>query len=388
MVLLQRGAGAMMAFPALGFFAFGAVYSTLSLALAVLLRDDVVADFFASAGGVAGDVSGGVEVSMRLFWAAAVLLALGALRACLSRGHDLARALRTVALVLGGTALLHLGFTLFKTTMPAIVPHYADPALAQIDLWLHGQKDPWAVLDALIGPVWMMRLAPLYQGPWLIVAFLFPLALLAWDDNPERVRRYLLLYGCSWIVVGNLLALGGMSVGPVFYDRVYDATRFAGLSRMLEAAGHGGTTMGALQDYLWTMFSAQRAGFGTGISAFASVHVSVATLVALYCGERSALLAVPAGLFCGAILILSIWSGYHYAIDGYVAIATMALLWAGLRRRAPRLWSGGVPGRRAAVEGPIRPASAAPEATAGALPAFPARAIRAITRQAVREADG
>ncbi|APX24362.1 MULTISPECIES: phosphatase PAP2 family protein [Salipiger] len=333
----------MIAFPSLAFLIFGVAYALVSLVFAIIFRDGVLGEILSS-------VSGGLDISLRYFWAMALVITAWAVRSGIKRGAPLRVAVGNVAAIYAATFALHFGFTLFKTTMPEIVPHYADPYLAAVDAWLHGQSDPWSVIDRLIGSARMIQLTPLYQGPWLVAAFLFPVILVASDDNPERVKRYLVLYCCSWIVIGNIIALGGMSVGPVFYDRFYGSARFEGLTRTLDEAGLAHTTMGMLQDYLWSMFAAGREGFGTGISAFASVHVSVATVIALYCGERSPLLAVPSGLFCGMVLLLSVWSGYHYAVDGYVSIATVALIWAGLRRWSRSSATGKAPARYALDE--------------------------------------
>ncbi|SDI43441.1 phosphatase PAP2 family protein [Alloyangia pacifica] len=316
--------------PTLAFFTFGMAYAVFSFLLAVGFRDRVVAD-------VLDTVTGDLDVSLWYVGVVAALISIWAMRAEMRRGHSSKRACANVALVFAAVLALHLGFTLFKTTMPAIVPYYADPYLARIDAWLHGNSDPWAVINRIFGPDVMLILTPLYHGPWLIAAFLFPVILVALDEDQTRVKRYLVLYCASWIVIGNLVALGGMSVGPVFYDRLYDSNRFAMLTWTLRFAGVETSTMGALQDYLWEAYSAGRQSFGTGISAFASVHVSVATVVAIYCGERSAILALPAALFCGAILLLSIWSGYHYAVDGYFSIAAMSMMWVYLRKRVQPL---------------------------------------------------
>ncbi|MCA1287102.1 phosphatase PAP2 family protein [Salipiger bermudensis] len=310
----------------LAFFAFGLGYALFSFVIAVVFRDEVLADMLST-------TTSGPVATLWYVAVSVVLVPVWAVWAELRRGKDVRRAIGNVALVVAAILALHLGFTLFKTTMPAIVPYYADPYLAAFDAWLHANSDPWAVINRVVGPETMLGLAPLYHGPWLIAAFLFPVILVACDDDEARIKRYFLLYCASWVVIGNVLALGGMSVGPVFFDRFYDSSRFGLMTLTHRFAGVESTTLGALQEYLWQMSSAGRESFGTGISAFASVHVSVATVVALYCGERSALLAVPAALLCGAILLLSIWSGYHYAADGYVSVGVMALLWAFLRRR-------------------------------------------------------
>ena len=62
---------------------------------------------------------------------------------------------------------------------------------------------------------------------------------------------------------------------------------------------------------------------GGGISAFPSMHAAMATLWAGYLVERSRWLA-PIGLgFLAVILYLSVYTGWHYAVDGIASIAVV-----------------------------------------------------------------
>ncbi len=92
--------------------------------------------------------------------------------------------------------------------------------------------------------------------------------------------------------------------------------------------------IGDIQSYLWTSYEARALLFGSGISAFPSVHLGIATLTALYLFERQRYLLLPGIAFVAVILFLSVYSGYHYAIDGYFSIVAVIGLWLGLRRRA------------------------------------------------------
>ena len=119
------------------------------------------------------------------------------------------------------------------------------------------------------------------------------------------------------------MAMLGSSVGPVFYDRLLGGDRFAELTVALQSSGMTQSAIGSIQEALWRRFETGGIDIGHGISAFPSTHVSVATIAAIYLCERSRWLA-PVGFgFLGITLFMSVYTGYHYAIDGYFSIAAV-----------------------------------------------------------------
>lgn len=243
---------------------------------------------------------------------------------------------RDRALMIGqallGVLLLQAGFALVKGSIPLIVPFWADPHLAAIDAALHGH-DPW--LWAYTAPGWITALALRY-GPvtyasiWTIPALFLPLVAAATDNDPVRVRRLMGLYVFCWFGIGTVLAIGFSSAGPVFFDKLLHSDRFAGLDAVLTSSGLGKSVIGMTQAALWHGYSLGNAG--SGISAFPSVHLSIATLTAIYMGERYRALLPFGVLFVLAIFFMSIFTGYHYAVDGYTSIAFVTLAWAVARR--------------------------------------------------------
>lgn len=230
------------------------------------------------------------------------------------------------------SVILQTGFSLIKTTIPLIVPFYADRALADLDRWMHGGVDPWVLAYKIGAYLPMDYLLPAYLTVWVVPALGLALILAIADHDTERRARFLILYLFCWLFIGNVLAMIGSSVGPVFYDALLGGDRFAGLHAALEQSGVTDGRIGFVQDALWNSYVERGMAVGTGISAFPSVHVAIATLTALYMIERSRWLAVPALAFLVTIQFLSVYTGYHYALDGYVSAILMVGAWAVLRR--------------------------------------------------------
>ena len=230
------------------------------------------------------------------------------------------------------SVLLQTAFSFLKSMIPTVVPFYADPALAGLDRWLHGGVDPWEITHRIGAHLPMEILLPVYLFVWTVPAIGFAVVLTVADHDRERTARFLVLYLFCWIFLGNVLAILGASVGPVFYDALEGGSRFAGLHAALAQSGLTDGTVGAIQEYLWRSYADRRMAIGSGISAFPSVHVGIATLTALYLMERSRWLAIPGFAFLATILFLSVYTGYHYAIDGYAAILLVTGAWHLLRR--------------------------------------------------------
>lgn len=228
--------------------------------------------------------------------------------------------------------MLQTAFSFLKSSIPGIVPFYADPALAEADRWLHGGVDPWVIAHRVGANLPVDSLLPVYLSVWLVPAIFLAMIMAVSDSSAERKARFLVLYLFCWVVIGNVLAVAGSSVGPVFYDALLGGTRFADLHAALDQSGVAASRIGYVQERLWESYSSQGMAIGTGISAFPSVHVAIATLTALYLYERSRWLAVPGLVFLVTILFLSVYTGYHYAIDGYVSIVLVTGAWVALRR--------------------------------------------------------
>ncbi|MEO0487898.1 MAG: phosphatase PAP2 family protein [Pseudomonadota bacterium] len=241
-----------------------------------------------------------------------------------------------LGLAITATVMFHCSFTLIKTTIPEIVPFWADPYLANIDAWLHG-GDPWRWVYAVSADWPMDFLLRGYLIGWSVPVLGFVVFLAVLDRDPERIKRFVILYSIAWLFVGHVVATAGASVGPVYYDRLIGGDRFAELYAAMAGGAIPGTNMEIIQGALWDFYADNKQALGSGISAFPSVHVSSTMVLGLYLYERSPRIGGPIGaaivLF---ILFLSVYSGYHYALDGYASILIMGAAYAWLRRSAAK----------------------------------------------------
>ena len=245
-----------------------------------------------------------------------------------------------VVYALFGAVVLQFGFSIIKTSIPDIVPYYDDAFLATLDRALHGGIDPWRLAHALGPKIWANHLLPVYLYLWSACVLLMPSLVALTDGDPVRVRRFVILRLGIWIVLGNVFALAFSSVGPVDYDALLGGDRFADLTAALKSSGVEASAVGRVQAALWQGYLAHSLEFASGVSAFPSVHVAIATSTAIYMGERSCWLILPGVLFTAIIQFLSVYTGYHYAIDGYVSIVLVIGAWLvllRLQRRSPAL---------------------------------------------------
>ena len=78
--------------------------------------------------------------------------------------------------------------------------------------------------------------------------------------------------------------------------------------------------------------------FGSGISAMPSMHIAIATLNAFFLtATRQRALAISGWLFMAIIQFGAIYSGWHCAVDGYVSMVVVALIWVADRPLLPEV---------------------------------------------------
>lgn len=302
------------------------IYAVAGAAFVTFVRDNplaLIADIVVS-------LPGSFEVFLRFGWWLFVPLAVLAVVLPL---REIAIRLPRAIVLTFVCGLFFLTFTMVKTSLTYAVPFHFGPELARVDRFLHFGHDPWRLAHLLSPYINAELAAGLYAGLWLAPSMYFPVLLGLFDDDEARMRRYVTLYAFTWIGLGNIVAMLGMSAGPIYFDRVNGGTSFAPLTEALAASGVTASSAGAAQDFLWQVYTSGTQALGSGISAFPSVHVGMVALLALYLSERVRWLLWPSVSLVTVYQFLSVYLGWHFAVDGYASILVIALFHYLLFRR-------------------------------------------------------
>ena len=228
--------------------------------------------------------------------------------------------------------IIMASFSYLKSMIPLVVPFDWDPVLAAWDLTLHGGRHPWQWLQPLLGHPYVSFLINAVYNLWFLVLY----GVLFWQTfsvaRPRLRMRYVLTLVLVWVLLGNVMATALASAGPVYFARVTGLSDpFAPLMDYLRAANEivpiwAVTT----QDYVWDIFAQGKFDLGSGISAMPSVHVATSFSFALIGFATSRRLGIAFSVFAALILIGSVHLGWHYAVDGYIAIIATWIIWRAL----------------------------------------------------------
>jgi hypothetical protein len=214
--------------------------------------------------------------------------------------------------------------TAVKRGIPTLLGYRWDPFLARLDAALHGFRDPWTWLHALPGrPLVTAFLDHVYVS-WYGVMATVLLVVSMWPPLRWRARFFLGFF-LLWVVAGGLVANLLGSGGPVYYGYFTgDVDRFAPLLAFL---GDQETAARGLQVALWEAFNGRRAMIYDGIAAMPSLHVGVAAYFAAAAWSVHRLVFAVAVAWALLIFVGSVHLGWHYAVDGYVAVPLAVGAW-------------------------------------------------------------
>ncbi|MGD8327184.1 MAG: phosphatase PAP2 family protein [Sphingomonadales bacterium] len=244
-------------------------------------------------------------------------------------------------------SVLVAAFTTFKALFPQLFPFSFDHSFYVLDQKLHFGMDPWRITHAIFGSdIATYGLNWLYNM-WFGFMWLSICAVLLATHNNALRQQYLLSFCLCWILIGSLGAALMSSAGPVYYGNVTgDTAVYAPLLERLQDINASledrfGVSMLTLeiQDMLWRVYSSNGALLGGGISAMPSMHVSIATLMALGAWRVNKKLGLALSLYAALIQIGSVHLGWHYAIDGYVSILATIAIWKFVGLAVSKKWS-------------------------------------------------
>jgi hypothetical protein len=223
-------------------------------------------------------------------------------------------------------ALLGL-YGLFKQRVLVDAPFRFDPLFYRLDRAIWG-TDPWRLSHP--SPFLTEFLGAAYYG-WYAPMMLGTLAACMMTNRIQLRDRYITAFVLTWVIVGSVMAFLLPAAGPCYWSEFIpgpnpyaelmqqirqDVATSASYNPVLDAQAyllhaHGGHTV-----------------MGGGISAMPSMHVAAATLFACGAWQLNRLVGIGFAIFAGIIWWASVHLGWHYFVDGLVAIpATLAIWW-------------------------------------------------------------
>jgi hypothetical protein len=238
-------------------------------------------------------------------------------------------ALARAAVLVPATALVTATFAAIKPQIAVIQPFVFDPAFIWLDAVLHGGRQPWELLQPILGHplvtaaidrIYYLWFPILYHSLyWQIFTMRLPLLRL----------QFITAFMLSWILIGSAGAIALSSAGPVFLAGLgLDDTAFSGLLAYLHSVNQTHSIFALeAQDWLWRAHAFGEPMPLKGISAMPSMHVAIAVLLALFGWRRHWLLGIGYSAFAVLVFLGSIHLGFHYAVDGYVAAAMVVAIW-------------------------------------------------------------
>ena len=238
--------------------------------------------------------------------------------------------------------LLPVFFSLFtsaKNLIPAIHPFAWDAAFAEIERILHFGRQPWEWLHPLLGFAAATATISFIYKLWFFIKY----AAYFWQAfaiaRPCLRMQFFWTSFASWIINGFILATIFSSAGPCYFHVFVPGAPdpYAGLMAYLHETDKVMRVADLFsQGYLLEAYQAKRTAVFSGISAMPSMHVSVAFILMLTGWRTNRILGVLFTAYLAMVMIGSVHTGWHYAIDGYVAIITTGLLWWGIGRLTGR----------------------------------------------------
>ena len=221
--------------------------------------------------------------------------------------------------------VLPIFISAFTSAKRAISGYEWDQTFIALDAAMHG-GDAWLLTEPLVASPVAMLVVNFIYNLWFPAVWIVTI----WQTfslGPHR-GQYLISFVLTWVIAGTLMAHAFASAGPCFLEAIHDDQRFAPLMALLKTTNET-VPVSALttQHYLLTSYQRETLGIGTGISAMPSLHVAIATLIALLGWKLSRTTGIAFTAYAALIMIGSVSLAWHYAIDGYAGAALSWIIW-------------------------------------------------------------
>lgn len=234
---------------------------------------------------------------------------------------------------------LMIMFSALKPDIVLIRPFMWDETLMRVGTWMGFGTHYWRILQPVFGHPFVTAFLNFNYNLWFPLMFGCLFWQLSRRDRDFTRSQFLLSFALAWFIGGFVLATIFSSAGPAFYSHfVPGPNPYAPLLHYLRATStHWPVWTVSVQDMLWRSY-VTGTGDVQGISAMPSLHVTIATLMALLAWRCNRTAGIAFTVFTVIILIGSVMLGWHYSADGLAGIALAFVFW-GVAGKVTQMWA-------------------------------------------------
>jgi hypothetical protein len=215
-----------------------------------------------------------------------------------------------------------------KDGINRIVPFYADGKLIHIDRFVNGGHDAWTLLQPFLGFGLATFTLNFFYNLWFVFMFVVLFCVIFSTRNDRLRSRYLIAFVLTWTLLGNVAATIFSSVGPAFVMPFYGDNTFTPLLDYLNATNNVYPIWALFaQNMLLANAASDGPHMGSGISAFPSMHLAIATLNAVFLWRFGGILRWIGIAFLVVTQLGAVHLAWHYAIDGYASMLATPAIW-------------------------------------------------------------
>lgn len=205
-----------------------------------------------------------------------------------------------------------------------------DEAFIAADRFLHFGHQPNEFVVWLTQTFHLGHVLDIGYFLWFVVMYAILGYGLFWDNNLKRRLKFLWCFLMAWVLLGSVMGLWFSAAGPLFYHDFFprQPDPYADFVKYISDFGP--------HEFPIAFWSGQHLLEWTtngelvninAVVAFPSMHIAIAWLATLYGFSINRKLGYAGVAFCGIIYLATVLFGYHYAIDSYVSLAVVSLMW-------------------------------------------------------------
>ena len=224
-------------------------------------------------------------------------------------------------------SLASVAFAVLKSSIALLNPFSWDLAFRDLDKTLHFGRYPHEWFGWVMNSPIALFVLNFFYNLWFFIIFVYLYVFASRYGSTKEGLQFYHAFFMSWILIGFFAATYFSSGGPCYFERLGLGDDYVPLMDKLHAANES-VQIWALgtQDMLWDGQEGARQG-RLGISAFPSMHVAIATIMALASSSVSRIWGIIVWIFAAMIMMSSVLLGWHYAVDGYASIIMVIILW-------------------------------------------------------------